>query len=220
MMGRLYSLQVGMPRTYGVPDAADPMDREWITGIFKDPVAGPVRLTHHGLEGDGQADLRFHGGADKALNAYARAHYPGWQAEWDRAELSPGAFGENLTLEGLDEETVSIGDVFRMGDAVLQVSQPRYPCWKLERKWRRPGLAARVVETGRTGWYFRVLTEGMLEAGQAAELLDRPCPDWTVLRTHDALFRQKDPALAAELARLAPLAGVVREWAGTKSQKR
>src|SRR5262249_2606205 len=154
------------PRTYGKADAEDPLDREWTSGIFKAGVAGPVRLSALGLEGDGQADLRFHGGPDKAVNAYALAHYPGWEAEWQVSPLAPGAFGENLTIDGQTEESVSIGDVFQLGSAKLQVSQPRFPCWKLERKWRRPGLAARVVETGRTGWYFRVLETGAVEGGQ------------------------------------------------------
>lgn len=209
-----------MPRTYGAAEAHDPLEREWTTGIFKDAVAGPVRLTPLGLEGDGQADLRFHGGPDKAVNAYPLAHYPGWQAEMGLDELKPGAFGENLTVAGLDEASICIGDVFRLGSAVLQVSQPRFPCWKLERKWRRPGLAAEVVRTGRTGWYFRVMQVGALEAGQVLQLEDRPHPDWSVLRTHDVLHRREDPAGLRELARLEPLAEVMRDWAARKTAKR
>lgn len=197
---RLLSVQVGLPRERGRADAPDPMDRPWRSGIFKDPVAGPVWLGRTNLEGDGQADLRVHGGPEKAVLAYAAGHYPAWREELGLAALAFGAFGENFTLEGLAEDDVCIGDTFAVGQARIQVSQPRTPCWKLAWRFRRPDLAERVIATGHSGWYFRVLEEGRVEAGTALTLLDRPHPDLSVARVSCAKYPPGDPEAAAALA--------------------
>ncbi len=130
---RLHSIQIGQPRSVEYDAPADGMARLWVTGIFKAPVAhahiGPL-----GLEGDGVADTVNHGGANKAVHAYALAHYADWRAELDRPDLADGSWGENLTVAGCNELTVCIGDVWQIGGARLQVSQPRQPCWKLARK--------------------------------------------------------------------------------------
>lgn len=174
---------------------------------MKNPVAGPVAVRFGNLDGDGQADLRFHGGPDKAVLAYSADHYPDWRAMLGRDDFLPGAFGENLTLAGLTEETVCLGDVYRVGGATLEVSQPRQPCWKLARRWDIKELPAHVVRTGRSGWYLRVLQEGPVEAGDAAELLARPEPDWPVARANDVYYRRKKDADAIRaLASVAPLA--------------
>ena len=124
-----------------------------------------MQVTPTGIEGDGQADLVNHGGVDKAICVYPLAHYPHWQEMIGR-ELSPAAFGENFTVDGLTEADVCIGDTWRVGEDVLvQVSQPRQPCWKLARRWQRKTLALEVQESGKTGWYFRVLEEGTVQAG-------------------------------------------------------
>jgi MOSC domain-containing protein YiiM len=197
---RLSSIQVGLPRDYGQAEAANPFDRPWTTGFYKQPVSGPVSVGRLGLSGDGQADLANHGGPDKAICAYAAHHYPDWRTAL-ALELPSGAFGENFTIAALTEPEVCIGDVWRIGGAVLQVSQPRQPCWKLARRWRIKDLAAQVVENGKTGWYFRVLTGGAVEAGAAFELTDRPQPDWTVERANQVMHHDKhDLAAAAELA--------------------
>jgi MOSC domain-containing protein YiiM len=130
--------------------------------------------------------------------------------------MGAGGFGENLTVEGQDERTVCIGDVYELGDAVVQVSQPRGPCYKIAWRWRRPELMDLVQESGRHGWYLRVLREGLIEAGQELCLVERPHPEWTVGRAAEVYRgRRRDRAAAAELARCETLAGSAREklWA-------
>ncbi|HWH70544.1 MAG TPA: MOSC domain-containing protein, partial [Candidatus Sulfotelmatobacter sp.] len=132
---RLVSIQVGKPVTLGQADAANPDDRSWTTGFFKASVTGPVYVGKTNLEGDGQADLKNHGGVDKAICAYSKDHWAYWETEFS-LHLANGAFGENFTIEGATERDVCIGDIYRCGGALLQVSQPRQPCWKLARRWR------------------------------------------------------------------------------------
>jgi MOSC domain-containing protein YiiM len=188
------------------------MDQPWQTGFYKEPVDGPRWLAQTNLAGDGQADLHNHGGPDKAVLAYAATHYPGWREQLARPDLPHGAFGENFTVEGLTEETVNIGDVYRLGDALVQVSQPRQPCWKLARRWRIKELTALVEQTGRTGWYLRVLEEGEVEPGQPMTLLERPYPAWTVSRaTRTMRTRTSDRAAAGELAGVKELAASWRD---------
>lgn len=208
----LQSVNVGRPATRGIAGAADPMDRPWTSGIFKEAVAGPVWLGRTNLAGDGQGDLKNHGGPDKAVNAYPADHYPGWRAELGLANFTPGAFGENFTIAGLTEESACIGDIWAIGEARLQISQPRQPCWKLARRWRLRDLAARVERSGWTGWYFRVLAEGIVEAGLPLVLVERPCPRWTVAVANDLMTgRSKDRAALAALATCSPLAAGWRE---------
>ena len=204
----LVSIQVGLPQTRGVDGADDPMDQPWTSGFIKEPVYGPVRVRRTHLDGDGQADLRVHGGVDKAILAYSADHYPLWREELGINDLPHGAFGENFTIAGLDERTVCVGDGWQIGDQVrVEVSQPRQPCWKLARRWRRPDLPQRVLENGRSGWYFRVLTEGQVIAGLALTLQERPFPRWTIAEATDVrLHRPHDQRANAELAGLSPLA--------------
>lgn len=213
----LRSIQVGRPRWHGTLGATDPFDRLYRTAFFKTPVAGPVRVSATNLDGDGQADLENHGGPDKAVLAYAADHYPGWRAELGVPDLPFGAFGENLTVAGVAEADVCIGDVWRIGSAVFAVSQPRQPCWKLARRWRIKDLPARVVATGRSGWYFRVVQEGEVEAGQPAELADRPNPAWTVQRANRVMYFGKQDA--AEAAALAAVPGLSASWREELSQR-
>jgi MOSC domain-containing protein YiiM len=187
----LLSIQVGRPVARGDEGASDPMQRRWTSGIVKQSVTGPVRLGRTNLDGDGQADLRNHGGLEKAVLAYAAGHYAIWREELALPDLPFGAFGENLTIDGLDETSVCIGDVYAVGGAKVQVSQPRKPCWKLARRWKLKDLPVRVQQTGRGGWYLRVLDEGFIEPGQAFALRERPCPRWTVSLANDLLYRRR-----------------------------
>lgn len=202
------SIQTGPARDLGDPHATDPLDRPWTSGIFKQPVAGPVRLTRTGFEGDVQADPVHHGGPDKAVLAYSADHFVAWRTELQRPELGPGGFGENLSVVGLAEPDVCIGDVWKIGnETVVEVSQPRQPCWKLARRWRLKQLPLLVQDTGRTGWYLRVLQEGVVEAGMEWSLLRRPAPDWSVARANRILHvDRQDRAGAAGLAALPALA--------------
>ncbi|GMA40610.1 MOSC domain-containing protein [Mobilicoccus caccae] len=167
------------------------------TGIAKSPRVGPVEVTPTGLRGDEQGDPKHHGGPEKAIHHYARDHYDTWR-RWvpDAAALeAPGAFGENISTTGLTEGDVCIGDVLGLGTAVLQVSQGRQPCWKLDIRLGRRGTARHMQELRCTGWYYRVLDPGTIEAGDTFELVDRPEPSWPLDRVLRALFdRTTGPA--------------------------
>jgi MOSC domain-containing protein YiiM len=202
---RVVSLQVGLPVRRGREGARDPREEPWTSGIYKDPVEGPVALGRLHFAGDGQADLRVHGGPDKAVLAYSAGHYAGWRDELG-LDMRPGAFGENLTIEGLDERTVCLGDVYTIGTASVEVSQPRLPCWKLARKWDLPYLPARVVKSVRGGWYFRVLDEGRVARGDTVVRQARPFPQWTIARVFEAYIHGADPEAADALARCPALA--------------
>lgn len=194
------------------------MDRPWTTGFFKEPVDGPRMLRKTNLEGDGQADLVHHGGVDKAVLAYSAQHYPAWRPSMNQPSLPFGAFGENFTVNGLTEADVCIGDVWRVGDdAVVQVSQPRQPCWKLARRWRFKSLPLDVQESGRTGWYFRVLAEGIVAAGMRLVLVERSHPEWSVARANDVMHNRKsDVETSLALAAVPPLS---ESWRTTLTQR-
>lgn len=162
----LLSIQVAKPI------ALRHMDKEVRTGIFKLPVSGPVMVRRLNIDGDEQGDLTVHGGVDKAVYCYASEHYPAWQDELGR-ELPHGTFGENLTVAGLLEDELHLEDVLELGDAVLQVSQPRYPCYKLGIKIGDQRFVQRFQKSGRSGFYCRVLQEGMIEPGQTISLTQR-----------------------------------------------
>jgi MOSC domain-containing protein YiiM len=196
-----------MPQNHGLEGAHNPHDMAWTTGFFKSPVEGAVFVNFTNLAGDGQADLKNHGGVDKALLAYSADHYPKWREELPMPGMPYGAFGENLTIGGWDESSVYIGDICRIGKVTFEVSQPRQPCWKLARRWRMHELTALVVNNGRSGWYLRVLEEGSIEAQMEAVLLERPNPDWSIARANKILHHCKtDLALTLQLANVPSLA--------------
>ncbi|MBW4485280.1 MAG: MOSC domain-containing protein [Tildeniella torsiva UHER 1998/13D] len=200
-MLKIISIQVGLPQTLGTEASPNLMDRRWTTGFFKQPIAGEVWLGHTNLAGDGQADLKNHGGVDKAVLAYSAEHYPDWRSHLHNSNLPYGGFGENFTVAGQTEAEVCIGDTYAIGNARVQVSQPRQPCWKLSRRWRVEDLALQVKANGRSGWYFRVLEEGVVQPGLAITLCDRPYPQWTVARANEIMHHGLgDRAAATELA--------------------
>lgn len=159
------------------------------SAIHKLPVDGPVAIGREGLAGDEQGDRRVHGGPDKAIHHYPRDHYAAWTAELGTHELftRPGGFGENITTTGLVEDGLCLGDRLRLGSAVVEVSQSRQPCWKLSDRFGVADMSRRVQDTGRTGWYYRVLEDGVVEAGDDLVLLDRPFPDWSLGRLAELL---------------------------------
>ncbi|MBA3345402.1 MAG: MOSC domain-containing protein [Gemmatimonadales bacterium] len=207
---RIVSVQVGTPRTVGTARATDPMERAFTSAIWKSPVEGPVWAGELGLRGDAVANTRVHGGPEQAVLMYAEAHYQLWRTEWDRPELGAGAFGENLTVSGLTEETVCLGDVVVVGQAQLQVTRPREPCATLARRHQVSGLIAVVRANGRSGWYLRVLREGELAAGDPIALIDRPHPSWSVRRAGQVM--QDRWHRAAEAAELAALSALSSGW--------
>jgi MOSC domain-containing protein YiiM len=182
--------------------------REIRTGIFKSPVSGPVRVRRTNLDGDGQADLRVHGGEDKAVYVYPVEHCTYWAHELARSDLGHGYFGENLTTEGLLEDEICIGDVLRIGSARFEVSQPRTPCFKLAMRVGIEGFEPRFAASGRLGFYLRVLEEGELAAGDAIEQVARGVGGVSVLEAYRLRYGEnRDPArlrLAATLTALPP----------------
>jgi MOSC domain-containing protein YiiM len=169
------------------------------SAVDKRPVQGPVRIDRLGLEGDEQADRRVHGDEDKALHCYAWSHYAAWRSELADGALlhAPGAFGENLSVDGLDEHQVCLGDRWRIGSAAtVVVSQGRQPCFKLNLRFGVADMAARVQDSLRAGWYLRVERPGAVAAGDRWLLLDRPHPEHTVARLL-ALIRDRTTAPAS-----------------------
>lgn len=185
-VGRVVSIQIGLPVHY--EDEANG-SQGWYSAFVKQPVHDRRYVRFDNIDGDRQADLKSHGGPDKAVLCYAANHYWEWQTELNQG-FPYGGFGENFTIEGLDETTVCIGDIFQVGESTLQVSQNRGPCWKISRRWNIPDLLGRVMATGRTGWYLRVLQEGYVEPGQSIELLQRTHPQWTIARINDVRERR------------------------------
>lgn len=213
MSATIISIQVGKPAEHGADDISD---KRWESGIFKGRVEGRVWLDTLNLEGDGQSDLKNHGGPFRAVLAYSAEHYPVWEREFGRS-LENGSFGENFTVSGLDERTVCLGDVYQVGEVRLQVAQPRYPCWKLSRRNGLKTLAAKVEERGWGGWYHKVLQTGHVQAGDAYTLLERPYSLFTIELLFDLMTeRQTDKGLYTELAGLEVLS---TSWRQTFSSR-
>jgi len=190
------------------------------SAIRKHPVPGPVMVTTTGLIGDQQADPRYHGGPDKALHHYPFEHYAAWRAECpDRAGRfdAPGAFGENLSTQGLTEANVCLGDVYQIGTAVIQVSQGRQPCWKLNARFDLPDMIERIRANGRTGWYYRVVQTGEIEPGDSFERVQRPLPEWPLARLWRVLFH--DPIDTAALSELSRLDLLAESWRARAAKK-
>ena len=171
---KVISLNVGLPRV--VESHGEPV----VTGIFKEPVEGPVMLRTLNLDGDRQADLTVHGGISKAVYAYPLEHYEFWRRELPEMELSYGMFGENFTTEGLLENDVNVGDRFSVGEAELMVTEPRLPCYKLGIKFGRADIIRKFLQSRRTGFYFAVIKEGQVQAGDELELLSRDANNITI----------------------------------------
>jgi MOSC domain-containing protein YiiM len=221
MLTRIVSIQVGAAREVPMGESVRR------TAYFKSSVLGPVRVSFAGLEGDEQAVADVHGGPDRAVLAYAAAHYEHWRRELPSQAWAPGAFAENLTIEGVDEHSVCIGDRYRAGSVVLEVSVPRTPCGSISQASGVSDLFERVESTGRTGWLHRVIEEGILEVGAELILCARPQPEWSVVRAAEVMARARryeranvDAALAlSEVSELAERWRVkLRERADQASQ--
>ena len=183
---KLLSIQVGRPRKVTW------RRRTVTTGIYKAPVEGRIMLRPHNLEGDMQADLRVHGGWDKAVYVYPSEHYAFWRAELPGMQLPYGSFGENFTTEGLNESIVYIGDRFSIGSAVVEVTQPRMPCYKLGVRFGRLDMPQRFHVSGRCGFYLAVVAEGDVGAGDAWELIERRVDTMSVLDRYRSTFEEAD----------------------------
>lgn len=205
------SIQVGKPKTMVERNLLDDAEKHWTSGIFKDPVTGPIFLGSTNLEGDGQDDLKHHGGPDRAVLSFSKANYAQWEVEFG-IKIPHGGFGENFTVDGANEEDVCIGDIWSSEQVVLEVSQPRLPCFKLGRRLGQPAIVAKVMERCEGGWYSRVLKEGMVQPGERFRLIQRPFPTWTVKRGfHEYVFGKDNHAALAELHALPALSALWRE---------
>lgn len=207
MNGSILSLQTGRIAPLG-PDHVP-------SGFVKTPRQGPVQARRLGLEGDEQADLSVHGGAEKAVYAYAASHYPAWALQFPALarEFHGGAMGENLTVADMDESVLCVGDVHGIGTARLQVCQPRQPCFKFALRHNNKQLPKAMVRSGYSGWYYRVLEEGLVGAGDALVLLERPNPDFAFTRLVEIVYR--GGATPKELARMADMPGLASQWRDT-----
>jgi MOSC domain-containing protein YiiM len=194
----------------GRPQLVERGDATVATAIWKHPVTGPVAARGVNLEGDDQADRSVHGGYDQALYAYAREDAAWWSSELER-EVGPGAFGENLTVAGLDLAATEVGQRWRIGTVELEVSAPRIPCFKLSLRFGDPHMQRRFAKALRTGAYLRIVQEGVLEAGDAIELGAPPGHGVTVGLIAEA--RLRDRSLAPRMLAAPQLPEAWREWA-------
>ncbi|TQM10642.1 MOSC domain-containing protein YiiM [Pseudoxanthomonas sp. 3HH-4] len=172
------------------------------SAIAKSRLEGRQPVTLLGILGDEQGDLRVHGGPDKAIHHYPADHYARWRDDIGAHPLldAPGAFGENISTHGMTEDAICLGDRFRLGTALVEVSQSRQPCWKLSDRFAVSDMARRVQESGRTGWYYRVLEEGEVQAGDRMTLEARPHPTWPLARLIELLYRRSpEPALLRDV---------------------
>jgi MOSC domain-containing protein YiiM len=182
------------------------------SGFIKSPTAGIVAVHELGLAGDEQADHRVHGGRDKAVYGYAVSHYEAWRRDFPEHadQFQPGAVGENLAIDGLTEADICVGDVHAIGTALLQVCQPRQPCFKFALRFGDDRLPAAMTINGRAGWYYRVLQTGHLSTYDKVELHERPNPDFSFARLVELINHRN--ATAEELARLANMPGLATQW--------
>ena len=194
-MAKLLSIQTGVPTSYPA-NAESPLGSiPWTTGFYKTPTSQIVSIGLEGIDGDGQADLANHGGPDKAICVYASEHFSYWRVFLKNDQMDAGGFGENFTTEGLEETQICIGDRFQIGSAIVEVSQPRQPCWKLARRWDCKALTPEVQRTGKTGWYLRVIQPGEARAGETFQpVADGPVSsEWTIAAANKVMHEAETP---------------------------
>lgn len=184
-MGTIISINISLPRSV-IYDG----DRRLRSGINKKPVSGKIVLDTMGFQDDGSADLVHHGGEDKAVCAYCADHFPFWEKELGR-KISPGAFGENLSIAGIRESKIHIGDIFRIGEAEIQCTQPRQPCHKLNKIFALNEMALRVQQTGYSGYYFRVLKTGWVESGAKVRLIEKGPLQFSIAAANELMHHDK-----------------------------
>ncbi|MGI9457149.1 MAG: MOSC domain-containing protein [Aeoliella sp.] len=201
---KLLSVNVGRPRL------AQYNGQTLSTAIFKQPAAGAVQVTTLGLAGDDQADKSVHGGIDKAVYVYTEENYQWWREQLDGRELPPGEFGENFLVSGMTDDLVGVGDVYRIGTALVQVTQPRTPCLKLGLKMKQPTFVKQFHLAARTGFYLRVLEEGTVEVGDTIALEQTTDDRMTIAELYQQMFFEK--ADTASYKHASELAGLSDAW--------
>lgn len=190
------------------------------SAIGKLPVADAVAVDAMGLAGDEQADRSVHGGIDKAIHHYPADHYDWWRGQLGAVPLldAAGAFGENISTIGLDENSVFLGDRFRLGSALVEVTQARQPCWKLDHRFGAKGVMAGVVKSRRSGWYYRVLEPGTVRAGDDLELVDRPYPEWPLASLFGLLIGGEAKSRVADLSALRDVPVLADTWKARRAK--
>jgi MOSC domain-containing protein YiiM len=190
------------------------------SGFVKHTRTGSVHVGMLGLEGDAQADLRVHGGPEKAVYGYAARHYLAWAQDFPDLsnQFTGGSMGENLTIEGMDETDLCVGDIHGVGSALLQVCQPRQPCFKFALRFDNKHMPKAMVSSGRSGWYYRVLAPGSVRAGDHVVLRDRPNPQFAFQRLVAIVYHSR--VTEAELARMAVMPGLASQWREWDRQNR
>jgi len=205
---QLLSVQTGRVAPLG-PDAVP-------SAFVKTARQDAVAVTPLGLQGDEQADLDAHGGPEKAVYGYANAHYPAWAKLFPALTFTGGAMGENLTIAGLEEKDICVGDVHSIGSSLLQVCQPRQPCFKFALRHGNKHLPKAMVKNGFAGWYYRVLQTGFVKAGDSLRLYDRPNPDFPFIRLIEIIYHGE--VTKDELQRMSEMPGLASQWRGHAKQ--
>ena len=203
-MIQIHTQLIGQPQT--ITDNRG----SWRSAIFRTPIAEPILLQSNGLTGDQVADIRHHGSPDQAVCCHPLTHYAFWNAFYDlnteETQLGPGSVGENWTLSGATEENVSVGDIFQVGEAVVQISAPRFPCAKQQRKLKLPNFLKQVVASLRTGFYMSVLTPGIVQVGDELRLVERPYPTFTIQLINEQTHHTPDEVIAQKMLEIPELA--------------
>jgi MOSC domain-containing protein YiiM len=204
MTAHIISIQTGRAAPLG-PDGVS-------SAIVKSARNGAVAVGLLGLVGDEQADLSVHGGPEKAVYGYAASHYPDWARQFPvlAKNFTGGAMGENLTIAGMEEANICVGDIHAIGSALLQICQPRQPCFKFALRHANNRLPKAMVKSGHSGWYYRVLQTGAITAGDAVDLHERPNPDFPFARLVEIIYHGQ--ATPAELTRMADMQGLAGQW--------
>ena len=217
IISKIVSIQIGKIRT--IKDETL-KEKQWTTGSYKEAVDGEVVVTKDGIVGDEVADLRYHGGVHKAIFANSYENYPAWREYLGDENLTFGALAENLTLSDIKEEDVCIGDIHQIGEVILEVSQPREPCWKISKKHKNKTFTKYIYDTGRTGWYYRVLQDGKLKANDTIVLTKRVENPINILEANNILHNPfKDEKLTNHLLNLDILGEPFRNSLNKKYKK-
>lgn len=185
-----------------------------MSAITKNAIKGSLMLRFEGLDGNKVADLLHHGGRDKAVHLYPIEHYEFWKKRYPDVDFldQPGAFGENFSCTGLGEDRLCLGDIFRVGEALIECSHARQPCWKLNHRFGKSDVLKTVVQTGKSGSYFRVLEEGLIKAGDDLIQKDRPLPDWPLDRVFGLIIGGKHKGRAEDLKALSDNPALAENW--------
>ncbi len=186
MEAKIISIQIGKAKSYGDKESKTFFDKYWESASFKDVVNGEVWVGKLGIIGDEVADKVHHGGLDKAVFANSYQNYPHWKEFLKVSDIPFGALAENLTVSKLHESNVCLGDIHKIGNVLLQVSQPRKPCWKISRRWNNKEFTNEIYTSGLTGWYYRVLEEGTIKPNDTVSIMAKNSQEISILEANKA----------------------------------